>query len=514
MNQLPNAPQSLPLAEYIPASLRETRRRFLLLVVSFSLIALTALVAASIWPKQYRSSTTILVAEDNIIRQLMDGRAVPTSIYDRAGIAREVIFSRKVMDEILLVGGWLEDHPSQAEQERIAQEIQQRTTVGAPRENLIRIEYWDSNAARARIVVEQFAALFMAESAEAKRRESREAYEFIGRQVRAYHAMLVDAEERLKSFRDASLDARPGTGDDVDTRIAEVRSDIERMRIERSELMSRQASLEAQLEGLDSEAGLQTYQGMLRQRIAIAQEELDSLLLELQPRHPDVIQVRYRLDDLKSELQSSENQDETPIDGSGFQQSVMQQEISTNLSEIRTAVAGLDSRIAATQRLLEEETARGRRVAESDLQHAELIRDHDVNRTIYEDLLNRLENARLSMRLDEMGRGLTFSIQEPATEAARPSGPRFFHMAAGGLMAAVAMPLGFVLLLVRIDPRVRSPEAIERTTQLPLLGTVPRYLTPRERKRLKVQVAIAVLLVTITLAAYGVAGWLRIMVNA
>ncbi|HSH27612.1 MAG TPA: hypothetical protein VK972_07605, partial [Wenzhouxiangella sp.] len=241
MNQLPNVPQSLPLAEYLPASLRETRRRFLLLVVSFSLIALTALVAASIWPKQYRSSTTILVAEDNIIRQLMDGRAVPTSIYDRAGIAREVIFSRKVMDEILLVGGWLEDHPSQAEQERIAQEIQQRTTVGAPRENLIRIEYWDSNAARARVVVEQFAALFMAESAEAKRRESREAYEFIGRQVRAYHAMLVDAEERLKSFRDASLDARPGTGDDVDTRIAEVRSDIERMRIERSELMSRQA---------------------------------------------------------------------------------------------------------------------------------------------------------------------------------------------------------------------------------------------------------------------------------
>src|SRR5699024_3702516 len=124
------------------------------------------------------------------------------------------------------------------------------------------------------------------------------------------------------------------------------------------------------------------------------------------------------------------------------------------------------------------------------------------NKTIYEDLLNRLENARLSMRLDEMGRGLTFSIHEPAVEAARPSGPRFLHMAAGGLMAAIAMPLGLLLLLVRVDPRLRSPEAIERTTQLPLLGTVPRYLTPRERQRLKTRVVVAVLLVTITLTAY------------
>jgi polysaccharide chain length determinant protein (PEP-CTERM system associated) len=513
MNQLPNAPQTLPLAEYLPASLRETRRHFLLLVFAFSAIALGALVAASVWPKQYRSSTTILVAEDNIIRQLMDGRAVPTSIYDRAGIAREVMFSRKVMDDILETGGWLDDRPSQAERERVSQEIQQRTTVGAPRENLIRIEYQDQDAERARVVVERFAALFMAESAEAKRRESREAYEFIGRQVREYHAVLVDAEQQLKSFRDASGDARPGTADQVDMRVADLRSDIERMRIERAELRSRQVSLESQLEGLDSETGLQTYQGQLRQRIAMVRQELDTLLLELQPRHPDVVQARYRLDDLNAELQASENHAEAPIDGSGFQQSLVQQEISTSVSELRSTVAGLDSRIAATQRLLDSEVERSQRVAESDLQHAELIRDHDVNRTIYEDLLNRLENARLSMRLDEMGRGLTFSIQEPATEAARPSGPRFLHMAAGGLVAAAAMPLGILLLLVRIDPRVRSPEAIERSAQLPLLGTVPRYVTPRERQRIKTRIAIAILMITITLTAYGIAGWLRLTVN-
>jgi hypothetical protein len=88
------------------------------------------------------------------------------------------------------------------------------------------------------------------------------------------------------------------------------------------------------------------------------------------------------------------------------------------------------------------------------------------------------------------------------------------HLAAGGLMAAVATPLGLLLLLVRLDPRVRSPEAIERVTQLPLLGTIPRYWTPRERKRLKARIAVAVAIAVVTLAAYGIAGWIRIMVNA
>lgn len=514
MNQLPNIAEPTPLSEYVPASLREGRRRFLPMMIMFAVIGLLALAVAVSWPKQYRSSTTILISEDNIIRQLMEGRAVPTSIYDRAAIAQEVIFSQRVMGEVLAAGGWLDDDPQQAERERMVQQIKERTVVGAPRENLIQIDYWDREPGRAKLVTEMFATLFMAESARAKERESSEAYEFIATQVDQYRDMLVNAEERLKTFRDANEEARPGSSDEVGARIDELRSEIQDLRIERDALLSQRASQERQLAGLDSETGIQTYQAQLRQRIAIVQNELATLQIDLQPRHPDVVRARHRIEDLKAELAASETGRSVPIDGAGFSQSTMQQEMNLDLSELRNTIAGLDSRIAATQRLLRQETARGRRVAESDLQHAELIRDHAVNRTIYEDLLNRLENARLSMSLDELGRGLTFRIQEPAVVPARASGPRFIYLAAGGLMAAIATPLGLLLLFVRLDPRIRSPEAIERVTQLPLLGTVPRCWTPRERETQKRRVAIAVALLVSTLAAYGIAGWIKLAVNA
>lgn len=514
MNQLPQASDSFPLSEYIPASLREAQRRFLLLTALFMLIALVALSVAYFWPKQYPSSTTILVTEDNIIRQLMDGRAVPTSVYDRAAIAREVMFSRRVMDEILELGGWLDDSPGPAERESRARLIEHRTTVGAPRDNLIQIIYRDETPQRAREITERFARAFMAESAAAKRRESREAYEFIAEQVNQYHGLLIEAETRLKVFREANEDARPGSGDEVHARVAELRKDIEELRIERQGLLSRQRNLEQQVAGIDTETGRQTYQSQLRQRIAMTQDELDALLLDLTPRHPDVVRTRHHIEELRNELLASGSRGGIPIDGADFQPGALHQDISRDLAGVRTGIAGIDSRIIATRRLLEQELARGRRVADSDLQHAELIRDHSVNQTIYEDLLNRLENARLSMRLDEMGRGLTFSIHEPATEAGRPSGPRFLHLAAGGFMAAMAMPLGLLLLFVRLDPRVRSPEGIERVVGLPVLGAVPRYWAVPERRRLRTRIVMALVLVMITLAAYGIAGWLRITVNA
>jgi polysaccharide chain length determinant protein (PEP-CTERM system associated) len=513
MNQLPGSPQTLPLIELIPASVREMQRRLTWMVMLFVVIALISLGIAYSWPKQYYASTTILVSEDNIIRQLMDGRAVATSVYDRAAIAREVVFSRKVMDRVLEAGGWMATEMGQAERDRLAQTIESRTTIGSPRDNLIMIEYWDIDPVRARTVTANFAELFMTESAEAKRRESRDAYEFIATQVAQYHSRLIDAELRLKQFRDASEDARPGSGLEVSARVAELRRDLENWRMQQQDLRSRMLALQGQLGELGSDTQHDSYQNQLRQQIARLQSELDSQMLDLTPRHPDVIRSRHRIEALKEELASSADRLRRGEDSERTLHSPMHQELGSALAGVRREIAGQDARIRAGEALLGNELQRGRRVADSDIELAELSRDYEVNQVIYADLLNRLENARLSMHMDETGHGLTFSLHEPAIEPARPSGLRFLHIASGGLMAAVAMPLGLVLLLVRLDPRVRSPEALERAADLPLLVAMPRYWTETDRSQWWARIRLAVLAVSLILLAFVGAGWWRLTMS-
>src|SRR5690242_21961808 len=96
----------------------EAQRRRTSLVLIFAAIALAGLAAGLFWPKKYVASTSVLVQESNIIKPLMEGRAVATTNADRASIAREVIFSRKVMGEVLQAGGWMDKHPGALEQER------------------------------------------------------------------------------------------------------------------------------------------------------------------------------------------------------------------------------------------------------------------------------------------------------------------------------------------------------------------------------------------------------------
>ncbi|MFU8831118.1 MAG: XrtA system polysaccharide chain length determinant [Wenzhouxiangella sp.] len=512
MNELLPSHTEKPLTELVPASLREGRRHLMALTIMFVVVALVALGMAYTWPKTYQASTTILVTEDNIIRQLMEGRAVATSVEDRAAIAREVVFSRRVMDEVMRIGGWMEDNPTRADRDRRASHLEGRTKIDSPQDNLIVITYWDSQPERAQRVTEAFANLFIAESKEAKRRESREAYEFIAEQVEEYHIKLVSAERDLKTFRDSSEDARPGSGVEVSIRVAELRRDIENWRLERMDMQSRMVALAAQMNELEAVADVDSYQALLRQRIARAQDELDTLILDLTPRHPDVVRLRYQISDLKAEL--AEASQRMARDGERlFEQSPLQLELESAMAAVRREMAGMDARIEAAEEMLQAEIERRRRVSGSELQLAELTRDHDVNQRIYEDLVDRLENARLSMRMDEVGQGPAFDIHEPATVPAHAEGLRFIHVAAGGLVAAAALPLGMLLLLVRLDPRIRSPQAVERATNLPVVATVPTYWTPRERKRLWTRIRLTVALVVLTLIAYGVAGWLRLVVG-
>ncbi|MEO8012136.1 MAG: hypothetical protein ABI650_10865, partial [Dokdonella sp.] len=184
-----------PITEILPAFVKEMRRYGVTLAVLFAAIAMAALALGIVWPRTYVASTTILAQSSDIIQPLLEGRAVATEVTDRAGIARQVIFSRKVLKDILEHGGWLADDPSPIMQDRLMEEIKDRTQVTSPRPELVQITYRDSDPHRTFKVTERFAEQFIQESKSTKERESREAFEFIESQVSDYHAKLTSAEE-------------------------------------------------------------------------------------------------------------------------------------------------------------------------------------------------------------------------------------------------------------------------------------------------------------------------------
>ena len=488
----------------------ETRRRRTALIVAFAAIAVTGLLFGVFWPKKYLASTTILVQESNIIKPLMEGRAVATGISNRASIAREVIFSRKIMGEILAAGGWMKSQPGPLAQERLIEDIKDRTVLTNLRENLIRIEYADSDPERAFLVTKKLAELFIQESLAAKERESREAYEFISKQVEEYRAKLTESEDKLKAYRSKNPDARPGSETDTNTRISDLRNHVETARMELMELRSKQGALVDQIAGESAITTVQTRELQYRRRLGDLQGELDKLLLTYTDKHPDVVRVRHQIQDLEEEVRGAQRQQQAAAGqvatrDESVQFNPLHQELRSRLDEVKRNAAAAQARMSASESLLQSELDRSGRIANTANALSELTRDYEVNRDIYQDLLKRRENARVSMKLDADHRGLTFNIQEPAALPLRPLGFRFLHFGIAGLGLGLAFPAALLFALVRWDPRVRSVNQLEQTTGLPVLATIPTYMNSRDRQHARKRDTLLLLLLLAVIAAYAIA---------
>lgn len=501
--------QPIPLHDLLPVLLEEGRRRRVALGLLFAVVMLMALVVGVLWPKKYEASTKILVQESNIIAPLMKGVATPTTNVSRADIARAVILSHKVMDQVLAGGGWLADHPDPVETDRIVQGIKARTLVKFSRDNLLTISYHDSDPERTYKVTQLFAKLFISESVASKQRESRDAYDFINSQVEAYRNKLTSAEDKLKDYRESNADARPGSEAATSSRINDLRTQVDNARVDLMEKRSQEASLVAQLSGESEVASVQTAEGTYQAQLAELQAQLDKLLLTYTNDYPDVVRVRHQMQDLRQQLAQAQQHKQaagsgkaTVLDGN-VQFNPLYQQLRSQLVDLRGQIAATTARMNASEAMLNTELARSRRIAGSENATAELTRDYDVNRDVYQDLLKRRENARVSMDLDATKQDLTFTIQNPALMPLIPTGLRFMHFAVGGLMLGLALPFGLLFGIARFDPRVRSAEQLERLTGLPVLATVSYYATPRDRRRMQLRNLVLVAMLAVVAVAYA-----------
>lgn len=498
------APDGRPtMFQLMPVAAREARRHLLPLVILFAAIAIIGLVLGLLSPKTYTSSTTLLVEETNIIEPLLEGRTVPTGVVDRAAVAREVAFSRRAMTGILEAGGWLESTPDPRQQEQLFDQIVGRTEITNPRDNpqLIRISYTDTDPQRAQAVTARFGELIIQESFRTKERESRAAFEFIDSQVDGYRHKLNDAEDKLAAYRKEHPEVLLGDQENVARRISELRLEIDRSLMDQAEQQSQAGAWQSHLSREQSIGVAQTRTGPIQQRLAELQAERVRLAGSYTDQHPDMVRIRRQIGDLQAQLQRGGLPAIAGAAAFGPGASADR----GRLTEARSRSMGSASRIAAGNSLLQQEMERLNRVAGLGSELANLTRDFEVNRALYQDLLERRENARLAMNLDIQRGGLNFRVQEPAAVPLRSSSMSLSQVAIGVLVLAIAVPTLLMLGWLRNDPRVRMPSQIETASRLPVVGVIPSATDRRSRMRSRNRFALATALIFVVPIVYAVA---------
>jgi polysaccharide chain length determinant protein (PEP-CTERM system associated) len=485
-------------------------------VVIMFVAVLLASAVAGLWVHKigsYASATTIFVEEQKIISPLTQGMAATADVKDQGRIAKELIFGQRIMTQLVEVSGLGKEATTAIERDNVMLGIQRRMKIVNISSNLIRIEYKDADPKRAQLVAQRAAELFVSEGTDKRIEESREAFQFIEAQTGEYLEKLTEAEGRLKEFRSQNIDARVGTEAEVGARITKLQQDIDATRTALADAEVRRDSLEKQLSGEAEIAVVATREGQYRERIGQLQNQIDELRLNYLDTHPEIVRLKYQIEDLTAAMKEAHDNRAKPGSGGADNATItspLYMQLRTDHLRVKTEIDSLKGRLSEYRRQLATELDRGRRVNVGEATLAEITRDYEVNRDIYHDLLRRRENARVSMNLGRTEQGPAFRVQEPANLPVQRTGLRLGHVLFAGILLSLAIPVLFVIAKLKLDPRIRQAAQITSQLKLPLLASVPRHLGTADILALRREMGGLAALAIIGIGIFVLLGSLRL----
>lgn len=474
---------SINVEDIVQSYMREISAHRLMLAIIVFFVAAMTLVLAATWPKSYTASATIFPDNSNILQPLMEGNAVTTGIGDQARMARDILFSREFNDRVLEAGGWEINNMTPARKDELVQDVQGATTIeniARSPASLIRISHTSEFPIRAFSIVQRYTSLFLEQSVIAKQQESRSAFEFIENQVASYQAKLQESENRLSEFNSQN---NFGTLINSNNRISSYRAEMERLELDLVQLDTQIKSVESQLAGETEVSRDLSQVNAVRARINDLQMALDSMRSRFHDNYPDVVAIKNQISDLQEMLATGKISVEViePNDSNEGTVTPLRQQLRSQLAALLTSKESKQSQHSGLASLLTAEEARAKLINEKEAELAELTRDYNVTRDFYNEMLRRLENARVSMHLDEEQQGVTFKVQESAVIPTQPDGFALPQMMVGSFLLAIMAPIGLMVVYMELDTRIRS-ESRWSDEWPPLVAIIPPLASAKKRR--------------------------------
>ena len=132
--------------------------------------------------------------------------------------------------------------------------------------------------------------------------------------------------------------------------------------------------------------------------------------------------------------------------------------------------------------------------------------DADVNRVVYLRLMERLETARITQKLNAFQQGSRFTIIEPARLPSTPVKPNKTQLYLLGLVLGIAAGVGCIRLAENFDTSFHTLQQAKAVLPLLVLGMIPLIITEDEYARKLTSARFSYLIVmALVLLIFGIA---------
>lgn len=364
------------------------------------------------------------------------------------------------------------------------------------------VSYSATDPRVATAVTNTLANVFVQENVRYRERQAASTSEFLEGQLGELRGRLQTQERRIAEFKERYNGELPEQRDENTRTLERLQQQLQFASENNRRANERRQLITQTLAQLDPSSFEGTGVGdgpppnATAARLSLLRQELAEMQKRYSDRYPDVVQLKEQIKGLEGKLASEHaaaspaakpaRRDYKVIPRNAYVQSMMRELDQANIDARTTAddITGLNRQIALYQRRLDNTPRR-----EQEL--TQLTRDYETTRDMFRSLLSKRGEAGIASDLERGQKGERFRVIDPARIPERPAGPNRLRLLLVGLALAVGSSILAVVIAENVDTSYRAPDDVRATVPVPVLATIPRIETERDRRKATRQARLA-----------------------
>lgn len=463
-------------------------------IIPVILCTLAGLAVSRALPTRYRSTTLILVEQQQVPEQYV----MPTDktpFVERLNTIKQQILSRSRLEQILDDfnlykgsdgGGGLmgylglnktEGAGREEQIDRLRKDIEIKVMGDSKKGgDAFSINYTGKDPYVTMQVTNTLSSFFIDENLKAREQYAEGTSEFLANELDRAKQELEVQERSLRRFKESRMGSLP-------TQLEANLRTLDRLQME---LQSVNTAIRAAEERktVQEEIMAGSINGQAAGGAPVSLEaELDRLNNELtvlrstyKENYPDIIIVKNRIKEIESRLEAKES-------ASG-KDSAKKPVRAYGGGEYKAQIAALKEREAEIRRQIKGYEKRVEDSPANEQRMTDLHRDYDISFKNYQTLLEKKLNARLAENMEKRQKGERFKVIDPANLPERPYKSDKMKVVFSGFGAGAGIGLGLIFLMEYLNPAFRKPEELEAVFPHQVLASIPEFRKrPSEKKR-------------------------------
>lgn len=455
------------------------RQRYLILIPAIILPILGGFIGSTS-AKKYSAHTSMLIQETSKLNPFLEQFAVSAMLKERMAALETLIHSRYILTEVAKDLSLINDETQDSDKEAVISMLSSGLSFSSAGKDLIRIDYTSHNANEIKAVLESVSKYFIEQLLAPERSSIKDSEFFLEKNLTERRLDLDKAEHLLAMYKNKNSEDLPEL----------YASNIAQMTKIKEQLSKKQAELDGAVKSLGTinEQLSKTNPVTIKIEEQLVREKSDLALLRSKytDEHSTIQGALRRIKQLELErnhslANSSNNVNLDELWSSAFnlsqddsdgKQPLLISQLEA-LQNSRNKVDGLTQEVKSLRAMITELELKTKDNGTREQELVKLTRDLEVKKSLYNQILERHEMAKVTGSLGVFEKEKRIKIIDRPFKPARPLNLPALLFIIGGLFGGLALGSGLALVLELSNTTIRNRQRLEQLSGLPVISRIP-----------------------------------------